>query len=716
MHATLRAMSTYLGRVATRRPLLVCLAWLIVILAGFGIGSQVMSRFEGSGLNVASSESYQTGQYLNQQDPSGDQITALITDADVTTPAIRDEVLAATADVRRISGVVSVSTPYPNGVSKDSRAVAVKVTFAANLGSDADDTAVNAAYDRFHRISGPTVYVSGGSLLDKQMNHGIKRALSLAEELSLPIILIALFIVFGSFLAALLPLAVSLAGIGSALLILLGFSHLTTLSEYALTITTMIGLGIGVDYSLLLVSRFREERQSVWDRREAARRATARAGRTVLFSGLTVTISALGLCFFDNSFLRSIGLATASVVLVDMLAALTLLPAMLALFGVKVNRSHAPRSSGFFASVAQAATRLRFGVVVAATALLVLLAMPLAGLHSSNGDASWLPKSTESRQEFEAATAHYGQASSNPIDVVVRGNSPQYTAFVEKISALPQVSGVTIVTLRDGDRLVELAPAGGDAASDGLALVREIRADRGALDVQVTGNAAQVVDYEAMLARGAPWAIGFVALTIMVLLFAYTGSLLIPIKTLITTALSLGASLGVVVLVFQGGHAASLFGVGSGGLGSLDVVTAPVVAAIAFGLAMDYEIFILGRVREAYRADPADPRAAVTLGLQRSGRIVTSAALLIAVVFACFMVGGNAVIGQIGLGLTLAVLLDATVVRMLLVPATMALLGHAAWWPRGTANRRPASSEPPISVPAAAATRRSESGRARQPN
>jgi RND superfamily putative drug exporter len=347
---------------------------------------------------------------------------------------------------------------------------------------------------------------------------------------------------------------------------------------------------------------------------------------------------------------------------------------------------------------------------VAATALLVLLAMPLAGLHSSNGDASWLPKSTESRQEFEAATAHYGQASSNPIDVVVRGNSPQYTAFVEKISALPRVSGVTFVTLRDGDRLVELAPAGGDAASDGLALVREVRADRGALDVQVTGSAAQVVDYEAMLARGAPWAIGFVALTIMVLLFAYTGSLLIPIKTLITTALSLGASLGVVVLVFQDGHAASLFGVGSGGLGSLDVVTAPVVAAIAFGLAMDYEIFILGRVREAYRADPADPRAAVALGLQRSGRIVTSAALLIAVVFACFMVGGNAVIGQIGLGLTLAVLLDATVVRMLLVPATMALLGHAAWWPSGTANRRPDSSEPPIPE---VATRRSESGRAK---
>lgn len=683
MSSNQKSPAALLGRIATGRPRLVCLSWLILILVGFVVGGQVTSRFEGSGLNVVSSESYQAGQYLNRQDPSGDQITALLTGDDVASPAVRSEVLAAAADVRHISGVVSVSTPYPNGVSKDGQAVAVRVTFAENLSSDADDTAVNAAYSRFHQISGPTVYVSGGSLLDKQMNHGINKALKLAEELSLPIILIGLFLVFGSFLAALLPLAVSLAGIACALLILLGFSHFTTLSEYALTITTMIGLGIGVDYSLLLISRFREERQSVWDKREAARRATARAGRTVLFSGLTVTISSLALCFFDNSFLRSIGLATASVVLVDMLAALTLLPALLAVFGVKATRAHAPRTTGFFSRVAQFAAKMRYAVVLVVTALLVLLAMPLAGLHSSNGDARWLPQSTESRQEFEAATQHYGSASSNPVEVVVRGTGPQYTAFVAKISALPQVSGVTTTPLRDGGTLVELAPTGGDAASDGLALVREIRTDRGPLDVQVTGNAAQVVDYEAMLGRGAPWAIGFAALTILVLLFAFTGSLLIPIKTLLTTALSLSASLGVVVLVFQQGHGAGLFGVSSGGLGSLDVVTAPVVAAIAFGLAMDYEIFILGRVREARLANPGDPHAAVALGLQRSGRIVTGAALLIAVVFACFMVGGNAVIGQVGLGLTLAVLLDATVVRMLLVPATMAILGEAAWWAPG---------------------------------
>lgn len=669
----------------TRRPILVCFSWLILIVVGFAIGSQVMSRFNGTGLNVVSSESYQAQQLLSHEDQTGDQITALVTGTDVTRPAIRTQVLAAVADVRRIRGVVSVSAPYPGGVSKDDFALAAKVTFAVNLSTSAEDNSINAAYDRFHKINAPDVYVSGGPLLNQQMNHSIKKALQLAEELSLPIILIGLFIVFGSFLAALLPMAVSLSGIASALLILLGFSHVTTLSQYALTITTMIGLGVGVDYSLLLISRFREERQSVWDKREAARRATAKAGHTILFSGLTVTISSLGLCFFDNSFLRSIGLATASVVIVDMLAALTLLPALLALFGVKAKRSHAPRSTGFFASIAQLAARLRYGVVLVITALLVLLAIPLAGLHSSDGDASWLPKSTESRLEFEAATAHYdyGKSSSNPVQVVVRGTGPQYSAFIAKISKLPQVSGVTTRPLITGGTLVELAQAGGDAASDGLALVREIRADRGALDVQVTGNAAQVVDYEAMLGRGAPWAIGFVALTILVLLFAFTGSLLIPIKTLITTALSLGASLGVVVLVFQEGHGGSLFGVSAGGLGSLDVVTAPCVAAIAFGLAMDYEIFILGRVREAYLAAPEDPRGAVALGLQRSGRIVTSAALLIAIVFACFMVGGNAVIGQIGLGLTLAVLLDATVVRTLLVPATMALLGRSAWWPRG---------------------------------
>jgi len=491
-----KSPAALLGRASTRRPLLVCLSWLILILVGFAVGGQVTSRFDGTGINVTSSESYQAGQFLNAQDPTGDQITALVTGADVTTPTIRAQVLAAATAVRRIPGVASVSTPYPDGVSKDGEAVAVRISFPANHGDDAEDNAIDAAYARFHQISASSgvsdVYVSGGPLLNQQMNHGTKKALQLAEELSLPIILIGLFIVFGSFLAALLPLAVSLAGISSALLILLAFSHVTTLSEFALTITTMIGLGIGVDYSLLLISRFREERQGTWDRREAARRATARAGRTVLFSGLTVTISSLGLCFFDNSFLRSIGLATASVVLVDMLAALTLLPALLALFGVKAKPSHAPRSTGVFASIARLAARLRVALVIGVTALLVLLAIPLGGLHSSDGDASWLPKSTESRQEYEAAIAHFGSSSSNPVEAVVQGEGSQYAAFIAKI--------------------------------------------------------------------------------------------------------------------------------------------------------------------------------------------VTGAALLIAVVFACFMVGGNAVIGQIGLGLTLAVLLDATVVRMLLVPATMALLGQKAWW------------------------------------
>ena len=674
-----------LGRAATRRPLVVALSWLMLILVGFAVGGQVTSRFQGTGTNVVSSESYQAGQFLNSHDPSGDRITALISGTDVSSPTIRTQVLAAVTDVRRIPGVATVSAPYPSGESEDGQAVAVQVTFATSLSNSAENAALDATYSRFHQITGATVDVGGGPLLNQQMNHAIKKSLQLAEELSLPIILLSLFIVFGSFLAALLPLSVTLAGIASALLILLGFSHVTTLSQYALTIVTMIGLGVGVDYSLLLINRFREERQDTWDKREAARRASAQAGRTILFSGLTVTISSASLCFFDNSFLRSIGLATASVVLVDMLAALTLLPALLALFGVKAKATHAPRSTGFFVRVANFAARMRYGVVIVFTALLVVLAIPLAGAHSSSGDATWLPKSTESRQEYEAATQHAfkkdhsGSASSNPVEVVVQGTGPQYEAFINKISALPQVAGVTRSPLNSGGTLVELAPAGGDAAADGLALVREIRADRGALDVQVTGNAAQVVDYEAMLERGAPWAIGAVVLTILVLLFAFTGSLLIPIKTLITTALSLAASLGVVVLVFQQGHGASLFGV-SGGLGSLDLVTVPCVAAIAFGLAMDYEIFILGRVREQYLADPTKPRAAVALGLQRSGRIVTGAALLIAIVFACFMAGGNAVIGQIGLGLTLAVLVDATLVRMLLVPATMALLGNAAWW------------------------------------
>lgn len=674
-----------LGRSSARHPWLTCVTWLLLILVGFAIGGQVTQRMSGTGLNIPGSESTRVNDALGSSDHSGDTITAVISvtgsrngmGGDITAPAIHAQVESAVAAIRLIPGVAKVADPYPARVAADHQAVALPVTFAYNLSSDDESTAVDAASARLHQISAAQVDVSGGPLLDHEMNHSAKKSVQQAEEISLPLVILAMFFVFGGFTAALLPLIIALASIACTFLILLGFSHVTTLSTYALQITTMIGLGLAIDYSLLMITRFREERARTWDVDKAVANTVATAGRTVYFSGLTVTVCAAGLTVFNSTFLRSIGLAAASAVALDLLASLTLLPALLTIFGGRIKAGAQLKPNGVFSRIARFSLRFRVGVVVAAIGALVVLALPLTGLNLANGDARSLPSSSESHQAYTVAVAHFGTASNNPIDVVVSGNGPAQTAFVRHIESLPGVSASSTSTLTDGRTLVKLSPQGSDDGPVAQSLVRTIRADRGPLDVQVGGNAARVIDFQAMLGRGLPWAVALVGLAILALLFAFTGSVLIPLKTIVTTALSIGGALGITAWIYQDGHLAAAFG--TQGVGALNIVTVPLVAAIAFGLAMDYEVFILGRIRETW-LEGRDTAASVTAGLQRSGRIVTSAALLIATVFCCFIIGSNAVIGQIGLGLTLAVLIDASLVRMLLVPATMALLGRAAWW------------------------------------
>ncbi len=315
-----------LGRRSARHPWLTLVTWLLLILVGFAVGGHVTGRLNGTGLNVSGSESNRVNDLLTTSDHSGDSVTAIIGGTDVTASAVRGQVEAAAAAVRAIPGVARVADPYPARVSADHQALAVPVTFQYGLSDDAESTAVDAASARLHQITAAQVDVSGGPLLSKDLNHSAKKSVQLAEELSLPLVLIAMFFVFGGFTAAMLPLFAALGSIASTLLILLGFSHVTTLSTYSLQITTMIGLGLAIDYSLLIITRFREERARTWDRRKAVANTMATAGRTVFFSGLTVTVCAAGLTVFDNSFLRSIGLAAACAVAVDLLASLTLCP------------------------------------------------------------------------------------------------------------------------------------------------------------------------------------------------------------------------------------------------------------------------------------------------------------------------------------------------------------------------------------------------------
>jgi RND superfamily putative drug exporter len=693
-----------LARAATRRPLTVILMWVLFLLLGFGLGTGVFGRLSDNVSEIPGTESERAAQFLDAADPTGDSVTGVVEGVAVSDPVLRAQVGRAVADVRDIAGVAAVPDPYATRglVAEDGRALLVSVTLRGGLDDAAEEEAVDAAAARIKQIDAPEVHVSGGPLLGTQLGERAQEDERNAELISLPVVLALLLVIFGGLRAAGLPLMVAVSGIAGAFLALFAFSQVTEVSVYAIQVTTMLGLGLAVDYALLIVVRFREERrnaESTEDVAEAVHRTVAHAGRTVLFSGLTVAVSLTGLLVFPSVFLRSMGLAVAAVVVIDMLAALTLLPALLTRFGAKIAPAKA-RPEGeegrLFARLARFAARRRIAVVAVVAPVLLVLALPVTGMRINIGGADQLPSSTEARQLYDTVDAHFPPGTGvSPVTVVLQPGTDPATA--DRIRALSPAADSR--DLPGGTTIVEIPPSGsvdGEAATD---LVKQIRDLRGDEPVEVTGVAARLVDFRDMLSDRAPWAAVTVLAGIFALLFAFTGSVLIPLRTILTTLLSLGAALGVVVWVFQDGHLAGLLG--SQELGALSLTAPPLIIAIAFGLAMDYELFILARMREV-REQTGDDQEAVVTGLRRSGRVVTCAALLLAVVFGAFMTGGFSPILQIGLGLTLAVLIDATVVRMLLVPATMALLGRYAWWapkPLRRVHERVGLSEPEAARP-----------------
>ena len=672
-------MLSTLARAATRRPLTVIGLWAAFLLLGFGLGTGVFADLSDDVPDVPGTESDLADDYLSGVDPTGESVTAVVAGEPVSDAALRAQVERTVAEVRRIAGVADVPDPYttPGLTARDGQALVVPVTFEGGLSDEAEEEATDSAVATIKRIDAPDVHVSGGELLGRQLGERAQEDVKNAELISLPVVLALLLVVFGGLRAAALPLVIAVSGIAGAFLGLFAFSQVTDISVYAIQVTTMLGLGLAIDYALLMLVRFREERRRTDDVVEAVHRTVDAAGRTVLFSGLTVAVSLTGLLVFPSVFLRSMGLAVAAVVVVDMLAAVTLLPALLTKFGGRIRPSKArslDEEGRVFARLARFAQRRRIAVLVTVVPALLLLALPVTGMRIAIGDARQLPSSTEARQLYDTVDAHFPKGTGvSPVLVVLKPGTDSATA--DRVRAL--VPDSESRELPGGNTVVELQPPGSVDGKAATGLVERVRDVRGDEPVEVTGVAARLVDFRAMLADRAPWAALTVLAGIFVLLFAFTGSVLIPLRTIATTLLSLGAALGVVVWVFQDGHGAGLLG--GEGLGALSLTAPPLIVSIAFGLAMDYELFILARMRES-RQRTGDDHEAVVTGLRRSGRVVTCAALLLAVVFGAFMTGGFSPILQIGLGLTLAVLIDATVVRMLLVPATMALLGRHAWW------------------------------------
>jgi len=658
-------------------------AWALVLAAGVGIGGGVFDRLHDGVGGGGNSESERAYRLLDRHRPQGPTIDlAAFVAGSPDNPALRRDVAKAAAELRTMPGVAAVLDPgnAQGLVAQDRAGVLVAVDVADGLRGDAHDATVRRAAERLHAIAAGPVSVGGGSFLDAEMDDTAQRDLERAELIALPLILLIMLLVFRSVRIALMPLAVALVSIAGSLLALLGFAAITDVSVFAVNVVTMLGLGLAVDYTLLAVSRFREERRRGLDVAEAVGRTVATAGRTILFSGLTVAVSLAGLLFLQGG-LRSVALGGIGVVGVGILAALTLLPALLGMAGGRIRPASPERPDhGAFFRLSRLVQR-RAGVIVpAVVGVLVLLAVPFTQARVQETDYRYLPTSSETRAFYQDLARHFPNQTAEPIIVVavrVAGVSPQaYTRYLERLRALP---GVRSARVQQGGPLdvVDVAPEAATQSQLSYRLVSEIRAMHPPFETLVTGQAAELVDERAALLSRLPFVLGFVVAATFVLLFLMTGSVVVPAKALAMNVLSLSASFGALVWVFEDGHLAGLLGFTP--TGSVEIVVPVLVFAFAFGLSMDYEVFLLSRIKEAYDRT-GDNDLAVAAGLQRTGRMVTTAALLMAAVFGGFAAGDMLAVKQVGVGLVLAVALDATLIRLLLVPATMKLMGRWNWW------------------------------------
>ncbi|WP_280297242.1 MMPL family transporter [Nocardia abscessus] len=619
-------------------------------------------------------------------------------------PAARAFAERIVTDLRqddRVSTVTSWTEPTGAAlVSRDHRTGLV----IAGLDGD-DDTAQRAARDLSERHTGErdgvSVRAGGQAMAFEEINAAASRDLVLAEAIAVPLTFLLLVLFLRSVIAAAVPVVVGVLAIVGTTGVLYMLTFLTELSVFALNITTALGLALAIDYSLLLIGRYREEISRGLPHEQALSSAMRHGGRAVVFSGVIVGTALIGLWVFPMAFLRSIGYAGVAVVVLSVVLAITCVPALLALFGPRMNRKPqreaAPAETTRLYRLARAVQRRPLPAALPVLALLLLAGSPVLDLRVGLPDDRVLSTEAQSRAVGDRIRDGFDQNITGTVHIVVIGAPAERLAdYAARLSRVPDVTAVT------GTAGVYVAgsaagPATGGVGSDGSAHVTVATAlnpysdvGRGQLDalravdapgdVLVGGLAQQTADTSAGISRGFVIALLWIVVTTVILLFLLTGSILLPVKALVLNTLSLSATFGALVWVFQEGHLAGLGTTATG----YTVATVPVLLfCVAFGLSMDYEVFLLSRFTEEWERSPrtrGDVDTAVAVGSARSGRVVTAAALLMAVVFVGIATSEVSIMRALGVGLALAVILDAVLVRTILVPAAMRIAGTANWW------------------------------------
>jgi RND superfamily putative drug exporter len=702
-----------LGRFAVRRRRLILGATLVAVVLAAVLGTGAMDKLRSGGFEDPHAQSTRAKHVVEDRFGQGDpNLVLLLTrqHGSVDSAAARRDGQAITATLRRTPQLRAVASYWDLGSPAPlrSRDGTRTLVLARVVGSDQQIKDSIAAVRR--EVAGTNhgydVRLGGVEAVFDDVGHHVESDLRRAEMIAVPITLLLLLFVFDSAVAAALPLVIGGIAIVGTLFVLYVISSLTNVSIYAINLTTALGLGLAIDYSLFIVSRFREELRAGHAPDDAVVRAVIHAGRTVAFSALTVAISLSALLVFPLYFLRSFAYAGAAVVLIAALAATISLPALLAVLGPRVDAGrvlhrHRPPTAdehGFWHRMASTVMHHPIPIATAVIALLVFLGLPFAGAKFGLPDDRVLPASAESRTVSDVLRRDFGSNEDNAFAIAVP--TPVTNAAVSRYAnTVSRIPGVARVDARTGSYIAgtRVAPPGPatqrfvnrggtwlsvvpsiePVSSAGEHLVRTVRATPAPFPHLVGGRSAQLVDTKHAIFEKLPLAAGIIAVATFVLLFLMFGSLLVPTKALVLNVLSLSATFGAMVWVFQDGHGSGILNFTA--TGTLDTTMPILMFCIAFGLSMDYEVFLLSRIKEEHDRSGENVRS-VALGLERTGRLVTAASALLAVTFIAFSTSGVTFIKLFGLGLTVAVIVDATIVRATLVPAFMRLAGEANWW------------------------------------
>jgi len=693
-----------------------------ILAAAFGIG--VFGSLTQGGFDDPATES--SRELAREQEVFGNKSVDVIAiyrsdDLEVSDPAFKaevDETLSRIPEGTTTSVATYWDTQDSSMVSTDKHATTVTISLAGEgqaEQSDLNDELVPTleADDLETHIAGPWAVYKG-------VNETVGEDLARAEMFSLPLVIILSLLIFGSVVAALMPAVIGAISVLGAMALVRLITNFTEVSVFSINVITLLGTGLAIDYALFVISRFREELAALPDddpkaSAKAIRVTMATAGRTVLFSGLTVAAAMSSLLIFPQNFLRSLGYGGVAAVVVAMLAALTVLPAILMLLGRRIDagrlpwRRHRPvavvNDHGIWASIAKGVMRRPVVVMVVVVAALLAIASPFLSATWGSVDYRVLPPDNPAHVATVELNNEFGQERSTANLLLETDDRAEVAAYTDEVKQVEGVLDVRPVDTQDGVTLLRAAWAGNSqtqASQDVLSDIRDVPGPAGA-NVLVGGLTADTVDLLTSLEAHLPWMAAIIAVVMMVLLFLAFGSLVLPVKAILVNLLSISASFGVITWIFAEGNLEGWLNFTSTGF--LDATQPIFMLAILVGLSMDYEVFLLSRVREQWDLTH-DNTLSVATGVQRTGRIITSAALLLAVVIGAFSTSGIVFMKMIGIGMLVALLIDATVVRILLVPATMKLLGNWNWWAPGPMRRwwerhglRETEAAPPAAAP-----------------